>query len=479
MSRFKGHSVARDPRPSVPPLTPRPIPQPPPVSPAVPAPLPAAAGGNYEVELGNPIRRATFALALVFIFIRFSLIHEIAALVYGIRAYLPLVFGLPVLIGLVMSGALRNGLRFRSTYYWLAHAGWLAVATVFSSWRGGSFDTIQNYYKVEFPMVFVLGCLAVSWGEIRLILYSICAGGLINEFSPKLIASADAAGRQLGGVVTIGNSNDFAAHLLMLLPIIGVMAIDGKVPKFFRLALAGMLGFGVYLVGNTGSRGGLIALLVTVAMLVLRVPGKYKIVFGLLASLSLAVLVLTMRADVLARYATVFSDTPADASDPNSEAQASAQERKYLMGRAVDFTLQHPFSGVGPGQFSASEGFSARQLGRRGAFAVPHNTFLQVSSEAGIPALIFFLGAIFSAYGALSATLKQAREAGNAEIARVALAVMLSMVAFGTAAFFLSLAYRLYFLALSGLAIAVARVAGHELSCTAPAPAFRTGLSPR
>ena len=52
---------------------------------------------------------------------------------------------------------------------------------------------------------------------------------------------------------------------------------------------------------------------------------------------------------------------------------------------------------------------------------------------------------------------------GNRDLAGAASALLFSMIGFSAAAFFLSLAYQMYFPVLAGLAMACANVADHEL----------------
>ena len=161
----------------------------------------------------------------------------------------------------------------------------------------------------------------------------------------------------------------------------------------------------------------------------------------------------------------------ADSSQAAVEAVESANLRKYLLGRSMTYTMQHPLFGIGPGQFSNVVGKESRSEGRVGAWMETHNMFTQVSSECGIPALLLFVAGV-------GLTLRQAwrlnrsgkaRGDDNPELIAAATCVLLSLTGFCTAATFLNLAYRLYLPSLSGLVIAMGFAAQAELFSKPPA----------
>jgi O-antigen ligase len=64
-----------------------------------------------------------------------------------------------------------------------------------------------------------------------------------------------------------------------------------------------------------------------------------------------------------------------------ASAYASSQLRQDLFWRSIDVTKAHPLFGVGPGNFQIISG----------SWHVSHNSFTQMSSEGGIPALILYV----------------------------------------------------------------------------------------
>src|SRR5262249_34580108 len=71
-----------------------------------------------------------------------------------------------------------------------------------------------------------------------------------------------------------------------------------------------------------------------------------------------------------------------------SHDKGSMEARKALLKKSLVLTLQNPFFGVGPGNFPVVDQ----------GWTVAHNTYTELSAEAGIPALILFLLALRSAF---------------------------------------------------------------------------------
>jgi hypothetical protein len=120
--------------------------------------------------------------------------------------------------------------------------------------------------------------------------------------------------------------------------------------------------------------------------------------------------------------------------------------------------------GVGPGQFKNFEGRRSKEEGQRGNWHSTHNVFTQISSEMGIPALIFFVGALISTFLPLSRVLREARERQRDDIASAVFYILVSLVGYMTAATFLNLGYAYYTPAFTGLAIAFYSAAQREFA---------------
>jgi O-antigen ligase len=135
-----------------------------------------------------------------------------------------------------------------------------------------------------------------------------------------------------------------------------------------------------------------------------------------------------------------------------------------LFQQSVTYTLQHPLFGVGPDQFANFEGHDRTSQGQQGLWHATHSSFTQVSSECGIPALIFFLCGIGSAVVLVARVYRQARRKAYKDLANASLCYLASMAGFLGALTFLSGAYTFELPAMVGLGIAISMGASREMA---------------
>src|SRR5207302_4169399 len=115
-------------------------------------------------------------------------------------------------------------------------------------------------------------------------------------------------------------------------------------------------------------------------------------------------------------------------ADPQEDVTGSAEARKQLLIRSLELTAQHPLFGVGPGQFN--------ELSK--AWHESHNSYTQLSSEAGIPALLIFLALMWRGFKnlRLRKTIAKGTQAWY-----LAGGLYCAMVGYAVGAFFLSTAF--------------------------------------
>jgi O-antigen ligase len=414
---------------------------------------------HLRSDIANPLRIMGFYLALVFIFSRFSLSHELITAYSGFDTHLVILMGVPTIFLTVMTGGIRRAMRGRPAYYWIAFALWLIACIPTSSWRGGSMSLLQGFLKGEFPVMFIIAGLVVTWRECRQMMTAIALAATVNVLSCHFFEVADQQRFRIE-VGSISNSNDFVAHLILVLPFVVFVFLTAGNSWLRRFGSLAVITYGLFFAASAGSRGGAVALGAICCFVLLRTTWTQRIVFVIVMALLVTVTVVTMPKFIVKRYATLFTDTSTD-----QEAIDSKNTRTYLLKSSLRFTLQHPLFGVGPGEFLDYEGKTARESGKHGAWQVAHNSYTQVSSEAGIPALLFAIAAIVSTFRLLDKTLWTARRRPQfKDIASAAFCVEISLVGFCTAIFFLSLIYNFYLLALSGMAIAISCAAQTEFA---------------
>jgi len=143
------------------------------------------------------------------------------------------------------------------------------------------------------------------------------------------------------------------------------------------------------------------------------------------------------------RLDTVWNNSDAPQNENAALARASEDDRLDVLTRSIQYTLEHPIFGLGLGNFANVNG---AELNKPDAWMGAHNTFTQISSEAGVPALLVFVALLATAVRNTKrisqAIPKDPEEAGLSLMARATVASLLSFT-FG--AFFAHLAYEYFF----------------------------------
>jgi O-antigen ligase len=413
--------------------------------------------------LNNPFRKSGFKLALAFVFLRFSFLHEIIATHLHFNPYLLLIVGAPATVVAILAGAVPRTFRDRGARLLGLFVIWMAISVPFSNWVGDSARLLLNYGRATVPIMFIIGGMAVTLEECFQVMGAIALGGAVNVLYATSFSS-DLSRLNLGNG-SIGNSNEFAAHVLFVLPFALWVALTSRV-KIFRLAAVTLFFGGLFIGSRTGSRGALLGIAAAALFAIAYAKGPARIALVLSIPILAGGLVLFLPQSLKNRYSTLFSDpavSHGSRQPRNEEAIESTAARVYLLKTSLAMTMEHPLLGVGPNQFLTTEGGQSQLSGKHGLWQVTHNTYTQVSSEDGIPALLFFLGSIFCVFRGL---LRIYRKCQGTQWRRVRLAaffMMLSMVGFCVAIFFLSMAYSLYIPAIIGLTLALDRAVGHEM----------------
>jgi len=423
----------------------------------------------------DPAQTFALGLGLVLLFLRTSMLHQLQAGLMGFNLRLLYVFGLPALLGVVLTGGVQRSFRGRTAFYWAGFAIWMAVATPFSIWRTGSAQLFIDFLRTDLIMLFIIGGLVSSWRGCKLAMYTIAWGAVVNIFTSRLLGAGTQYGYRLGlEFGSISNPNDFSGHLLFTLPFLLWVVFSARSVVLRIAALLGV-GYGIYAILLTASRGAALGLVAAMLFFLFRARTGQRLVLLGLAPIVAVILVAVVPHDSW-RYLRSFS---AAGDDVSLDAIDSMESRQYLLRKSIQYTFQHPIVGVGPGQFAWYEGVNNRYGGTaHGSWHETHNTFTQVSSECGIPGFILYLCAIISTFRLVNATYRQARLRPECkDIAVAAFCIMLAMAGFVSAIFFLNFAYFFYLPALAGLAIALDRAAQAEFIQFQVGSGFRTAAA--
>jgi O-antigen ligase len=479
MSRFNNPALALQPAKSRPAMAVAPkAANPVPVGVQVPASQPSVSStytlGSASERLGA-LERIGFAAALAYLFVRFALLTDLGYHIFGFSPMLPYLTAPVALIAVAFTGGFARSLKSWPGRFFCLYITWLVLATPFSVWRGGSVATLKIAFEADFSMFFLVVGLTRNWAQCRRMLTAAAAAGGINVLAASVYGES-VDGRFALSFGTLENPNDLATHLLALLPLACFVIFASSrysVNKLIFLLIAGGLLFTSL---RTGSRAGFLTLLAMSIFVLLRASVTVKIaVLG--AAIVLIPLALgLLPPEIRTRYLSIFDSSvvdpthPFDAANDDSTtkqaefARGSAMARRQLLNNSINATLQNPLFGVGPGQFAVADADLAKQAGRRAGWQVTHNSYTQASAEAGIPALIFFVGGFGGALGLLWSAYRRTR--AYPELKQISMAsycLLLTGVGLSINIFFAAQAYSFYIPTFIGLAMAISSIAASEM----------------
>lgn len=318
---------------------------------------------------------------------------------------------------------------------------WAVLGVPTSLWPGGSVGIIRTILVKVVLMYFVL-IAAVRHPRDVYRLAGAYVGSVMLYAGVVLVRfRGDPGAIRIHGLYDY-DSNDFATLIASTVPI----AVHLVVRKGWRPArLAGIGGLAALLLAFiwANSRGGFLALLAAAVVMLI----GYRAVSG------------PVRLGVAVAAATVFVLLAGPAfwtrmdtiTNPDQDYNMTSSEGRWqLWERGIGYMEMRPVLGVGVGGFPSAEGMlsegarEARAHGRGEKWSEPHNSFVEVGAELGIPGLLLFVAMLWTAVRGL----RGAPEPGFA----VSLAA--AAAAFAVGGFFLSLAYKEMLYVLMALAAA-------------------------
>ena len=348
----------------------------------------------------------------------------------------------------------------------LALFGYLCLGIPFSTWQGGSFQTVVFGFGKTAVMAMATALAVTNATQLRRLMMLqtvamlvLCLASLVQMARPDMqigvpgmqagtpdntAASVQAdgtkdAGERMYGVGSLfRDPNDFALNLCIVLPF-GVSLFLTSRRLLAKAWWGAALSLILVSIVRTYSRGAFLVLLVLVFLLWRRFwAGRWlaAVLILPLAVGALAVSVAMVGHSYLDRMSTIAA--------PHGE--ASSQDRLDLLRRSVELTVKHPVFGVGPGQFQEQSR----------AWLETHNTYTQFSAEAGVPALALFLALLWLAVSHLHTACKTISDPRTLYLVQ---GLFCSLVGYAVGAFFLSTAYLIYPYLLVACAVAAANLA--------------------
>jgi O-antigen ligase len=296
--------------------------------------------------------------------------------------YVPLakISGIFALLGLIMAfGRTKRGFRDlpREAFYFLAIIFFLLLAATFSPvWKGGAFFKLLDFSKAL--VVWVLTFFVVTnFERLRRIIFiqagSVAIIALISVLKGRSHPRLEGV---IGGIYS--NPNDLAFAIVISLPFCFAFLLKSRsllVKLFWGVAMLSMCSA----LFMTASRAGFIDIIVTgaVCLWIFAVKGKrpHLIVGALVVALVVGVAAGGRLKD---RFLAINQANVNDSVDES--AHDSYEQRRELMITSLKTIGRYPW-GVGLGNFQIISG----------VWRDVHTSYLQIASEGGLLALVFYL----------------------------------------------------------------------------------------
>jgi len=453
-----------------------------------PAPRhPYAALGYAPIVMAeetSQFQRLGFNVLLVFLFLTISRIFDVK---FGNFHITGIAFRV-MLAMVLLSRCFMLALQTKIGKALMGFTVMMAFSVPFSVWRTGSKEVFQGWAMLAFVAFLGITGLVANYQQWQKVHKTLLLGLLVFAMIANVFGVSN-GGRLILEQGKFANPNEMAQVLLLGLPMWGAVMATSESP-FRKILAGGVMVLMLATTFRTGSRGAMIGFTVMMAVVFLRasVANKMKLAFaGLLFA---GVVVTIMPGNLVARYKTVTDadDTDMDAAMADS-AVSSTQSRRELLKHSLIFTMQHPLFGVGPGMFAVADDAYAHTLGKRkGTWLGTHNSYTQVSSEVGIPALLFYLSAVYFALtGPLQIYRKTQGDPRLEKMGIYALGLHYTMIIYAVTVLFEHIAYSLMLPTFAGCVAGLMRVADAEIERVKAVPLapsmstdmFRTYLAQR
>jgi hypothetical protein len=355
------------------------------------------------------------------------------------------------IIGGIAFLALLFGIKSRSSFRkWprelkllAALLGWQTLCIPFSFYISGALGTVVDKCAKALIVALLVGLVVDSISQLRRLMFIQASAVAFMTFVSVLLYKGGRMGGVLGGV--FDNPNDLAMNIALNFPLCLMFLMLEKNPIKKLLWFAGIMVMARGLM-LTYSRSGFVAIVVAVifSLLEFGIRNKRRYLLGVAAFCALALLIVGPQS-YGDRIRSLVSDDVAVYGD-------AKQARAELLVKSLATTARHPVFGVGPGQFAAYTGL----------WRVTHNTYTELSSECGIPALILFLLIIRECFKNLARTRATERYRAEPDIRMYTSALWVGLASYLVGAAFASTAYQLFPYFMVGYTTALCRLASEK-----------------
>lgn len=360
--------------------------------------------------------------------------------------------------------SLTRPLSWSFTRWFLALFAWMILCVPSSVWVSASVGALSALIPTV-AGIWVILALPKSRAASERVQFGFVASAVVFAVLNVAKGGEQFAGRY-GGAIGM-DVNDIALVLAVSLPL--ALGVALRASGFKKIAFWAAAAFIAVVIMRTGSRGGALALVAGVLVLLAGLPWRRSIQFALLG-VPIALAVWTTAPESFRERMSSFLAGEEDYNQTDNNGRIAIWKRGFRYG------VQHPIFGVGPGGFETQDGIGKAEMGLSGKWSAAHNTYVQIFAELGFPGLFFFLACVGTVAKSSLNVFRNRRLAS--EVLRPE--YLASLAAFLVGATFLSfLLYQITWLLLASLAV----MAGGAIETsprieTARAPATRRARNP-
>ena len=327
-------------------------------------------------------------------------------------------------------------------------------------WRSNALDTVSDQWLKTMITFWLITQIAFTASRVRkiiwVILISIFVVGAVTYLNPQPWYYRE--GRLQGASFGFLSGNYLGPAVGSILPFMAVFLARSK-SVWRSLFLFTVLGLSLLMVVQTASRSNLLLVLFGLGLswtYLLRKNNRTRIM-GIVIAVSIVLSVAAAPGIFWARVKTLWTG---DVDNWATQSAAfSEEQRKGLFWRSVEYTVQHPLLGLGLGNFAIASG---NNTGLAGEWKGTHNAYTQISSEAGIPALILYIALLLGTALRMRKLAKETerfygRDPERGELHMMALATKAGIYVYMLAGLFAHIAYEFHCYYLIGIAICLQR----------------------
>lgn len=326
----------------------------------------------------------------------------------------------------------------------------MIIGVPFSYYRSASLNDVLNYAGITSMFIFLFYQLVNTIEKLRSLLFAYCSG--VAVYAIYILKYGEIS----NGRLFFGNmfdSNDIAYVMISLITF-NLLSISNDNKGYVRIISVINIITCLTVVLKTGSRGGLIALIIVFAYLII---AKTKTVnLSLIAKAALVGV-----AFISLQYISINSDRYKTILDIKDDYNVTEEEgRIEIWKTGVRLMLSHPFTGVGMNRFSEGIGRDREARGLDSTkWQTAHNSFVQIGAETGIIGLILFASLSINAFRMFGGTVKH----NNLEyVSKIGEMARIGFLGNFICAMFLSQAYSPYWAFYIVLSVVLYRLAEKE-----------------